>query len=174
MRTKWLASALCGLAVVAAAALSACGGVDKVINVDTPVPPIDERLGSYEQSLRAEADWLWAKAAYLETSGRPDPDQCTAREFSHQPVTMTAEQRTADDLSSRLVDQLDYAGGLVGQARDQWNAFCQLKANGSDTRVFLLSRLDPVYRALNITREALDLRAASRRDPTPEPTVTLQ
>lgn len=162
----WLAAILIGLA------LSACGSVDKVINVDTPVPPLHDRLNDYERSLRAEADWLWENANFLETRGSPSADQCAAREFNHQPVSMTADERSEDDLSAKIADQLDYAAILISQGRDQWNNFCQLKATGSDTRVFLMARLSPAYQALNISRDALDQREESWRRLTPVPTPT--
>ncbi|HVO69678.1 MAG TPA: hypothetical protein VMT24_06515, partial [Aggregatilineaceae bacterium] len=79
-----------------------------------------------------------------------------------QPVTMDADQRAADDLGGKLVDQLAYAAGLLDSARAQWDNFCGNRASASDTIAFLNSRLTAANQTLDFVKNTLDLRAGSR------------
>jgi hypothetical protein len=92
----------------------------------------------------------------------PTTDRCAAQDFKLQPVTMSADERTADDLGGKLVDQLDYAAGLLDAARAQWDNFCGNRASASDTIAFLNSRLTAANQTLDFVKDTLDLRAKSR------------
>jgi outer membrane murein-binding lipoprotein Lpp len=144
--------------LVAALALSGCKSSKKEDVKQT----LDERLVAYEASLRAELNWLWDDMAYAQAHSSPTTDRCAAQDFKLQPVTMSADERTADDLGGKLVDQLDYAAGLLDAARAQWDNFCGNRASASDTIAFLNSRLTAANQTLDFVKDTLDLRAKSR------------
>jgi hypothetical protein len=152
------------LVVVLVAVLAACSGDGNEADA-TPVPRMNEsldvRMGRLDQSLRDEAKWLWDNMNYARTNPRPDADRCAAREWEHRPVVMDAEARRLDPTASRMVDHLDYATTLIGQARDEWARHCRDEISAMNVVIFLESRLTPAYQSLNIVRDALDRRAAS-------------
>lgn len=154
------------LVVVLVAVLAACSGDGNEADDATPVPRMNEsldvRMGRLDQSLREEAKWLWDNMNLARTNPRPDADRCAERDWGHQPVVMDAEARRLDPTASRMVDHLDYAATLIGQARDEWARHCRDELSAMNVVMFLESRLTPAYRSLNIVRDALDRRAASR------------
>ena len=147
------------VAVVAVAALALSGCKSKE---EDPKQTLDERLTQYEAALRTELNWLWDNMVYTQTHPAVSAERCAARDFKRQPVTMNAEERAADDLGGKMVDQLAYAAGLLDAARAQWANFCGHRAPASDTIAFLNSRLTAANQTLNAVKDTLNLRARSR------------
>lgn len=145
------------IALLAGVLLAACQQEDEKAEQQAE----NNRMSDWEQSLRAELDWLWERVNYLATTGRPDDALCAPRTFEHRPVTLSEEERAENDLSAKLEDQLSYAQALLADAHGQWERFCDLQATGVDVRAYMLARLDPAANALNIAREALDMRDRS-------------
>lgn len=155
----WMAHWRRWVAVVLVAALALSGCKSKKEDVKQT---LDERLVAYEASLRAEMDWLWSNMTYAQTHSSTTAERCAAQDFKQQPVTMNADERAADDLGGKLVDQLDYAAGLLDAARAQWDSFCANRASASDTIAFLNSRLNAANQTLDFVKDTLDLRVKSR------------
>jgi len=154
-RRRWLAALL---ALGAALILAACDRKEADVRLS-----LDERASAYEQSLRAELDWLWQNRIDAASLGRPGEGRCTVPDFGHHPPTMDAEARAADDLGAKIVDQLTYAGQLISDSRARWTQFCAGSLTASDVVAFLDSRLDVAAGSLDKAREWLDARAESRR-----------
>lgn len=152
---RWLAALL---ALGAALILAACDRQETDARVS-----LDERASAYEQSLRAELDWLWQNRIDAAALGRPGEGRCTVPDFAHVPPTMDAEARDDDDLGGKIVDQLTDAGQWIADSRARWEQFCAGGPTASDTVAFLDSRLNAAARSLNLAREWLDARAESRR-----------
>ncbi|MCL4237020.1 MAG: hypothetical protein KJ047_02130 [Anaerolineae bacterium] len=152
---QWLAAFL---ALVAALTLTACARQEKDVRLS-----LDERASAYEESLRAELDWLWQNRIDAASQGRPDEGRCVAPDYARVAPTMDDEARAADDLGGKIVDQLTYASQLIADSRARWEQFCAGGPTASDTVAFLDSRLNAAARSLNLAREWLDARAESRR-----------
>lgn len=146
--------------------LSACANADNSASSSEPVEVMDEsldaRMGRYDQTLREEAAWLWDNMNLARANPRPEAERCADRNWNHQPVVMDAEARRLDPTAARMVDHLDYAATLIGQARDEWARHCRNEISAMNAAAFLESRLVPAFRSLNIVRDALDQRAARR------------
>jgi hypothetical protein len=123
----------------------------------------DHRISNYEQSLRAEADWLWKNMVYANTHYLPEASWCQDHDFQHAPVKLSAEQRKQDQSGSYMVDHLDYAATMIGQARGRWDQYCRSNG-GANPAPVMESQLRPAYDSLNAVRIILDPRMAT---PTP-------
>lgn len=137
--------------------LTACGGGGAAVG-GGPGGPLDERMENYEESLREELNWLWETMALLNTYQRPIPEICEDKTFEHNPVTITDEEREADETGGKLVDHLDYAGTLIAQAHEQWSRFCSLDAAANDTYALMNSRLLAANDSLNLVRDTIRQR----------------
>jgi hypothetical protein len=146
------------MALGAALILAACE--DKPADVRAS---LDERASAYEQSLRAELEWLWQNQIDAATLGRPGEGRCAVPNFGHQPPAMDEQARAADDLGARIVDRLAYAGQLIGESRARWEEFCAGRIRSQSVVPFLVSRLSAAASSLDLAREWLDARAESRR-----------
>ncbi|MEW6579705.1 MAG: hypothetical protein AB1435_10985 [Chloroflexota bacterium] len=154
-RRRWLAALL---ALGAALILAACDRQETDARVS-----LDERASAYEQSLRAELDWLWQNRIDAATLRRPGEGRCTVPDFGHRPPPMDADARAADDLGGKIVDQLTYAGQLIADSRARWAQFCAGSLTASDVVAFLDSRLGAAAGSLDLAHEWLDAREQSRR-----------
>ena len=138
--------------------LAACGGGG---GAAVPAGTLDERLDRYEESLRAEATWLWDNMVYASTHLRPDSEHCADPGIAHTPVVMDETARTDDSVAALLTDRLDYAAELVEQARAQWEKHCAGEVNAAAAVSFLDSRLRPAFESLNLVRSSMSERATS-------------
>ncbi|MBN1202061.1 MAG: hypothetical protein JXJ20_09415 [Anaerolineae bacterium] len=120
---------------------------------------MDTRLSKWEQSLRAEADWLWGNMQFVSTHLSPNEEHCAEQSFKHKSVGIDDSTRKTDPDAGTLVDQLDYAETLIVQARSQWRAFCNDETTSSTAYAFLQSRLTPAYDSLNYANSKLAERA---------------
>ncbi len=155
VRRHWL---VVFIALSAALTLAACES--KTVDVRAP---LDERASAYEQSLRAELEWLWQNRIDAATLGRPGEGRCAVPDFGHQPPAMDEKARADDDLGAKIVDRLAYAGQLIGDSRARWEDFCAGRVRSQDAVPFLDSRLNAASTSLDLVREWLDARAESRR-----------
>jgi hypothetical protein len=114
-----------------------------------------QQIITYETSLRSEADYLWAAMNYARQYYKPTADWCAARNYHHQPVTMSDAERQKDRSSSYMVDQLDYAALLIGETRDRWTQFCQ-NGGGASPAPYMEARLRTAYDSLNAVRLTLN------------------
>jgi hypothetical protein len=146
------------LALALGMVLSACRNDKK----KPPEVSLDDRITAYQLSLKAELDWLWANMVYTQAHPSIDAEHCAAKQFTRKPVSMSDKARANDDLGGKMVDQLDYAAGLLDAARTQWDNFCGNRASASDTIAFLNSRLSAANQTLDFVKDTLDLRAKSR------------
>jgi len=151
------------LVLLLAAILTACGG-DADDSDATPAPKMDEsldaRIGRFDQTLREEATWLWDNMNVARTNPQPPAERCAEQRWDHQPVVLDAEARRLDPTAARMVDHLDYAATLIGQARDEWARHCRNEISAMNAVAFLESRLTPAFKSMNIVRDALDQRVA--------------
>jgi len=152
---QWLAALL---ALVAALILAACDREEADVRLS-----LDERASAYEESLRAELDWLWQNRIDAASLGRPGEGRCAVPDFARVAPTMDDNARADDDLGGKIVDQLTYASQLIADSRARWEQFCAGGSTASDAVAFLDSRLNAAARSLNLAREWLDARAESRR-----------
>jgi len=154
-RRQWL---VVFMALSAALILAACQNEPADVRA-----PLDERASAYEQSLRAELEWLWQNRIDAATLGRPGEGRCAVPDFGHQPPAMDEQARADDDLGAKIVDRLAYAGQLIGDSRARWEEFCAGRIRSQDVVPFLNSRLGAAVSSLDLAREWLDARAESRR-----------
>ncbi|MCZ7539669.1 MAG: hypothetical protein M5U29_07140 [Anaerolineae bacterium] len=152
---QWLAALL---ALVAALILAACDREEADVRLS-----LDERASAYEESLRAELDWLWQNRIDAASLGRPGEGRCAVPDFARVAPTMDDNARADDDLGGKIVDQLTYASQLIADSRARWEQFCAGGSTASDAVAFLDSRLNAAARSLNLAREWLGARAESRR-----------
>lgn len=115
----------------------------------------DEPVRDYEASVRSEADWLWNNMNYVRTHIKPDPAYCAPESFAYDSVTLSPQQREQDPHTANLVDRLDYAAILVGQAHDEWDRFCRSESSAVNTAGAMERRLLPAYQSLNQVRVAV-------------------
>jgi len=135
---------MCLLFILAVSALAGCANA-------LAGHSLREQITHYELTLRAEADWLWGGMNYAVTHSRLDSSVCMARDFGHHPVSADSN---AEPILMDLIDHLDYAAMMIGQARDRWQQFCRGEVLSSPA-AFMESRLRPAYDSLNLIRATL-------------------
>ena len=160
-RWPWLAVVLLGVLLLGACTSTDRETLDALGGQEDPLDQRRERndiTAAWLDSLRTEANWLWASADIAQSAPGQVAERCPAPGVTHTPLSLTAEERADDDVSAKMIDLLDYAQQLIAQSREQWNANCGNPPQLGNTVAFIRSRLNPAYTTMDEVQQTVDKR----------------